>query len=247
MRLKDKVAVITGGNSGIGLAIAKQFQREGAKVAVFGRNAETLAAAAAELGDGALVVKGDVTSVADLEQLYADTVARFGKIDVLVANAGVAGMAPLGGTEEATFDRISDINFKGAYFTVQTVLPHLADNASVLITGSAVAYKAMPGMAAYAATKAAVRSLVRSFAAELAPRGVRVNVLSPGAIETPIYGTLGMSEDQVNGMVQQFVAQIPLSRFGNADEMAKAAVFLGSDDSSYVTGSDLVADGGYSS
>lgn len=247
MRLKDKVAVVTGGNSGIGLAIAKQFQREGAKVAVFGRNAETLAAAAAQLGEGALVVKGDVTSVADLEQLYADTVARFGKIDVLVANAGVAGMAPLGRTDEATFDRISDINFKGAYFTVQTALPHLADNASVLITGSAVAYKAMPGMAAYAATKAAVRSLVRSFAAELAPRGVRVNVLSPGAIETPIYGTLGMSEDQVNGMVQQFLAEIPLSRFGNADEMAKAAVFLGSDDSSYVTGSDLVADGGYSS
>lgn len=246
MKLKDKVTVITGGNSGIGLAIAKRYQTEGAKVVVFGRNAETLAAAAAELGNGALAVKGDVTKVADLERLYADTVERFGKIDVLVANAGVVAMGPLGETDEATFDQVSDINFKGAYFTVQAVLPHLADSASVLITGSAVAYKAMPGMAVYTATKAAVRSLVRTLASELAPRGVRVNGLSPGAIETPIYGTLGMSEEEVGSMVGQFLTQIPLSRFGDADEMAKAAVFLGSDDSSYVTGSDLVADGGFS-
>ena len=246
MKLHNKVAVITGGNSGIGLAIAKQYQLEGANVVIFGRNADTLATAAAELGDSALAVRGDVTKLVDLERLYVDTVNRFGKIDVLVANAGVAGFRPLSNTDEAAFDLISDINFKGAYFTVQAALPHLTEGASVLITSSAVAYKAMPGMAAYAATKAAVRSLVRSFAAELAPRGVRVNALSPGGIDTPIYSSLGLSEEEVGGMVQQLLGQIPLNRFGNADEMAKAALFLASNDSSYVTGSDLVADGGYS-
>jgi NAD(P)-dependent dehydrogenase (short-subunit alcohol dehydrogenase family) len=245
MKLNDKVAVITGGNSGIGLAIAKRYQREGAKLVVFGRNADTLALAASELGDEALVVKGDVTKVADLERLYSQTVARFGKIDVLVANAGVARPTPLGDTAESTFDLISDINFKGAYFTIQSALPHLAEKASLLITGSAVAYKSMPTLAAYAATKAAVRSLVRTFAAELAPRGVRVNVLSPGPIETPIYGKLGISAEEVNGFAEQILSQVPLNRFGSGDEMAKAAVFLGSDDSSYVTGSDLVADGGF--
>ena len=246
MKLADKVTVITGGSSGIGLAIAKRYQGEGAKVVVFGRNADTLSAAAAELGDNALAVEGDVTKTADLKRLYADTEKRFGKIDVLVANAGVARMGPLEQMDEATFDLVSDINFKGAYFTVQTSLPYLADSASVMITSSAGAYKAVPGMAAYAATKAAVRSLVRTFAAELAPRGVRVNALTPGAIETPIFGTLGLPEEQLNGMVQQFLSQIPLGRIGNADEMAKVAVFLGSDDSSYVTGADLVADGGFS-
>ncbi len=245
MKLNNKVAVITGGNSGIGLAVATQYQREGAKVAIFGRNADTLAEAAAELGKGALIVQGDVTKTADLDRLYAETVKRFGKIDVLVANAGVAKPTPLGQTDESTFDLISDINFKGAYFTIQNALPHLNESASVLITGSAVAYKSMPTLAAYAATKAAVRSLVRTFAAELAPRKIRVNVLSPGPIETPIYGKLGLSEQEVNEFAQQILAQVPLNRFGASDEIAKAAVFLASDDSSYVTGSDLVADGGF--
>ena len=246
MKLDNKVAVITGGNSGIGLGIAKAYQQEGAKVVVFGRNADTLASAQKELGDQALVVKGDVTNPADLEALYTQTEKRFGKIDVLVANAGVVRPTPVGHTDEATFDLLSDINFKGAYFTVQQALPHLAASASVVITGSAVSYKATPTMAAYAATKAAVRSLARTFAAELAPRGVRVNVLSPGPIETPIFGTLGLSDEEKEGFAQQVVTQVPLGRFGSSDEMAKAAVFLGSDHSSYVTGSDLVADGGYS-
>ncbi len=246
MKLQNKVTVITGGTSGIGLSIAKEYQAQGAKVVVMGRNADALSAAAAELGDGALVLKGDVTSASDLENLYAKTTARFGKVDVIVANAGVIAMEQ-GAVDEATFDRMSDINFKGAYYTVHAALPHLNDGGSVIITGSAVSGKPMPGMAVYAATKAAVRSLVRTFAAELAPRGVRVNVLSPGPIETPIFGKLGLPEDQLNGMAEGIANMVPLGRFGSGEEMAKAALFLGSDDSSFVTGSDLVADGGFAS
>ena len=247
MKLQNKVTVITGGTSGIGLAIAKEYQREGAKVVVMGRNADALSAASAELGDGALVLKGDVTKATDLENLYTKTTARFGKVDVLVANAGIIEMGPLGGLDEASFDRMSAINFKGAYYTVEAALPYLTDGGSVIITGSAVSGKPMPGMSVYAATKAAVRSLVRTFAAELAPRGVRVNVLSPGPIETPIFGKLGLPEDQMGGMAEQITSMVPLGRFGSGDEMAKAALFLGSDDSSFVTGSDLVADGGFAS
>lgn len=245
MKLANKVAVITGGNSGIGLAIAQRYQQEGAKVAIFGRNADTLTEAADLLGDRALVVRGDVTKQADLDALFSATVERFGKVDAVVANAGVVRMAPAAQTDEATFDLISDINFKGAFFTVKTALPHLEDGGAIVFTSSAVIHRATPGMAVYAASKAAVRTLASTLAAELAPRRVRVNVLSPGAIETPIFGTLGMSQAQLDGMVGQFSAQIPLGRFGRADEMAKAAVFLASDDASYVTGSELVADGGF--
>jgi NAD(P)-dependent dehydrogenase (short-subunit alcohol dehydrogenase family) len=246
MKLDNKVAVITGGNSGIGLAIAKRYQQEGAKVAVMGRNADTLAEAASALGAGALIVKGDVTSVDDVAKLFKDTEARFGKIDVVVANAGVAKMAPAELTDEATFDLISDINFKGLFFTVQKALPHLNDGASVVFTGSAVSYRAMPGMSVYAATKAAVRSLARSFAVELAPRKIRVNVLSPGPIETPLFGKVGATEEQLQGFSEQLTNEVALGRFGQPDEMANVALFLASADSSFVTGSDLVADGGWS-
>jgi NAD(P)-dependent dehydrogenase (short-subunit alcohol dehydrogenase family) len=245
MKLQGKVAVITGGNSGIGLAIAKRYQHEGAKVAILGRNADTLSLAAEELGNEALVQQGDVTSVEDLEELFRATKERFGRIDVLVANAGIAKAGGIDATDEDTFDLISDVNFKGAYFTIQRALPYLNDGASLVIPGSAVSYRGMPGMAAYAATKAAVRSLARSLAAELAPRGIRVNVLSPGPIETPIFGRLGLAPKELDGMASQIQQQVLLSRFGRPDEMAKAALFLAAEDSSYVTGSDLVADGGW--
>ncbi len=246
MKLQGKVAVVTGGNSGIGLAIAREFAEQGADVVVFGRNAETLDEAVQSIGNGTLGVQGDVTRLADLDRLYQETVARFGKIDILVANAGIARPAPLDLTDEALFDLTSDINFKGAFFTVQKAVPHLNDGASIILVTSAGNVKGLPNFSVYVATKAAVRSLARSFSAELLPRGIRVNALSPGPIETPIFGRMGLPEEAMDGIAAQMTEMIPLKRFGKPEEMAKAALFLASSDSSYVVGSELVADGGMS-
>lgn len=246
MRLNNKVAVITGGSSGIGLSIAKRFHKEGAKVVIFGRKQEALDAAVAEVGAEVLAVQGDVSKLADLERLYAETVAKHGKVDVLVANAGVAQFAPLEGSDEAHFDQLSDINFKGAFFTVQKAQPHLNDGASVILTSSAVNQMGMPNTSVYSATKAAVRSLARTLSAELVGRGIRVNVLSPGPIETPIFGKLGLPQEALDGFAADMTEQVPLKRFGQPEEMASAALFLASEDSSYVVGIDLVADGGIS-
>ena len=246
MKLAGKVAVITGGNSGIGLAIAQEFTQQGANVVIFGRNAQTLDEASEHIGNGTLAVQGDVTQLADLERLYQQTIARFGKIDILVANAGVAKPAPLDLTDEALFDLTSDVNFKGAFFTVQKAVPHLNEGASIILTTSAGNVKGLPNFSVYVATKAAVRSLARSFSAELLPRGIRVNALSPGPIETPIFGRMGLPQEAVDGIAEQISAMTPIKRFGQPNEMAKAALFLASSDSSYVVGSELVADGGMS-
>ena len=246
MKLAGKVAVITGGNSGIGLAIAQEFTHQGANVVIFGRNAQTLDEASEHIGNGTLAVQGDVTQLADLERLYQQTIARFGKIDILVANAGVAKPAPLDLTDEALFDLTSDVNFKGAFFTVQKAVPHLNEGASIILTTSAGNVKGLPNFSVYVATKAAVRSLARSFSAELLPRGIRVNALSPGPIETPIFGRMGLPQEAVDGIAEQISAMTPIKRFGQPNEMAKAALFLASPDSSYVVGSELVADGGMS-
>jgi len=246
MKLHNKVAVITGGSSGIGLSIAKKFHKEGAKVIIFGRKQEGLDAAVAEIGADVLAVQGDVSKLADLERLYADTTAKHGKVDVLVANAGVAQFAPLEATDEAHFDQLSDINFKGAFFTVQKAQPHLNDGASIVLTSSAVNQLGMPNTSVYSATKAAVRSLARTLSAELVGRGIRVNVLSPGPIETPIFGKLGLPQEALDGFAADMTEQVPLKRFGQPEEMASAALFLASEDSSYVVGIDLVADGGIS-
>ena len=246
MKLAGKVAVITGGNSGIGLAIAQEFTQQGANVVIFGRNAQTLDEASEHIGNGTLAVQGDVTQLADLERLYQQTIARFGKIDILVANAGVAKPAPLDLTNEALFDLTSDLNFKGAFFTVQKAVPHLNEGASIILTTSAGNVKGLPNFSVYVATKAAVRSLARSFSAELLPRGIRVNALSPGPIETPIFGRMGLPQEAVDGIAEQISAMTPIKRFGQPNEMAKAALFLASSDSSYVVGSELVADGGMS-
>ena len=243
--LQNKVAVVTGGNSGIGLASAKRFRDEGAKVAIFGRSAETLQSAAAELGADGHAVRGDVTSIPDLDRLFAETAEHFGKIDVLVVNAGIASVAPLEVADEALFDRIADINFKGAFFTVQRALPHLADGASIILVSSVVNQMGLEGFSVYAATKAAVRSLARSFAAELKGRGIRVNMLSPGPIETPIYNRMGLAPEAVEAFGADIAGQVPLGRFGSAEEMAGAALFLASADSSYVNGAELTADGGF--
>lgn len=246
MKLEGKVAVITGGNSGIGLSIAEEFVAQGAHVTIFGRNQERNQEAVAALRNGTLAVQGSVTELADLDRLYAETVEKFGKIDVLVVNAGIARVAPLPHLNEAHFDLVAGVNFKGAVFTVQRALGHLNDGASIILVTSIGNQKGMPGLAIYNATKAAVRSLARSFSAELIGRGIRVNALSPGPIETPIFGTLGLPEEALEELGKNMGAQIPLGRFGQPEEMAKAALFLATDDSSFVVGAELVADGGMS-
>ena len=245
-KLANKVAVITGGNSGIGLAIAKQFRAEGARIAIFGRDAKTLKLASEELGSGTVAIQGDVTRLADLDRLYRETTERLGKIDILVANAGIATFTPIDNTTETQFDQISDINFKGAFFTVQKAVAHLNPGASILLVTSAANTLGRQSLSIYAATKAAVRSLARSFSADLLPRGVRVNALSPGPILTPIFDRLGMPKEQLEEVAKTFVEQNPMKRFGTAEEMAQAALFLASPASSYVAGAELVADGGFS-
>lgn len=246
MKLQNKVCVITGGNSGIGLATAKEFVREGAKVVIFGRDEKTLTTAVKAIGNGVLSVPGDVRNLPDIDRLYDQTNERFGKIDVLVANAGIAKFAPVENFPEELFDELSDILFKGTFYTVQKALPKLRDGASVILVGSADSDKlGRPGTSIYNASKAAVRSLARSMSAEFLPRRIRVNVLSPGMTDTPIItrekAVVGPSPEQLAAMITKL---IPVKRRGTPEEMAKAMVFLASDDSSYCVGMELVADGG---
>jgi len=246
MKLHNKVAVITGGNSGIGLAIAREFKSNGAKVVIFGRSQRTLDQAAQSLGGDSLAVQGDVRKMDDLERLFEETAKTFGKIDVLVANAGIAKFAPIESLPEGLFDELSDILFKGLFFTVQKALPCMRDGASIILVGSADSDKlGRIGTSIYSAAKAAVRSLVRSMAVELLPRRIRVNVLSPGMTDTPIIsregGPPGMTPEQLAAVI---TSTIPLRRRGTPEEMAKAALFLATDDSSYCLGSEIVVDGG---
>ncbi len=242
MKLKGKVAVITGGNSGIGLATAHEFKAQGAEVAIFGRTQKTLEDAVQTIGNGTLTVQGDVTHLADLDRLYHQTVERFGKVDVLVVNAGIAKPQPVEDIDEALFDEISNTNFKGAFFTMQRALPHLNDGASIILVTGDVNKRGVPGYSVVSATKAALRSLARTFSAELLNRGIRVNALSPGAIETPILDKLGLPKEIIDSIPEP----IPIKRIGTAEEIAKAALFLASQDSSYMVGAELVADGGRS-
>jgi len=246
MKLTDKVAVITGGNSGIGLATAREFKANGAKVAIFGRSQNTLDQTVAELGRDVLGVQGDVRRIGDLVRLFEEASKRFGRIDILVVNAGIAKFAPVDVLSEDLFDELSGILFKGAFFTVQKALPHLRDGASVILVGSADADKqGRMFTSVYLASKAAVRSLARSFAVELLPRRIRVNVLSPGMIDTPIImregGMAGATPEEI---AERITSMIPMRRRGTPEEMAKAMLFLASDDSSYCIGSELLADGG---
>ena len=246
MKLHNKVAVITGGNSGIGLAIAREFKSNGAKVVIFGRSRRTLDQAAQNLGGDSLAVQGDVRKMDDLERLFEETAKTFGKIDVLVANAGIAKFAPIESLPEGLFDELSDILFKGLFFTVQKALPRMRDGASIILVGSADSDKlGRIGTSIYSAAKAAVRSLARSMAVELLPRRIRVNVLSPGMTDTPIIsregGPPGMTPEQLAAVI---TSTIPLRRRGTPEEMAKAALFLATDDSSYCLGSEIVVDGG---
>jgi NAD(P)-dependent dehydrogenase (short-subunit alcohol dehydrogenase family) len=241
--LQDSVAVVTGGTTGIGLAVAKRFVAEGAEVYVTGRRQETLDAAVDDIGDGAHGVRSDSADLADLDGLFETVKARSGKIDVLVVNAGGGIAANLGDITEEQFDATFATNVKGVVFTVQKALPLLAENASVIITGSTASATGLPGASIYAATKAAVRNFARSWIVELKGRNVRVNVLSPGPTRTP--GLLGLPHpDQQQAFLDAQVAGVPLGRIADPDEIAKAAVFLASDAASFVNGTEFFVDGG---
>jgi NAD(P)-dependent dehydrogenase (short-subunit alcohol dehydrogenase family) len=242
--LEGKVAVITGGSSGIGLATAKLFRQTGAKVAISGRNQKSLDEAVKELGAGVLAVRSDVSKLTDLDLLFDTVTGKLGRIDVLFANAGIAKFAPVTDVSEDVYDETFDINVKGVFFTVQKAVPFLNDNASIILNTSFVNQAGVPTTSVYAASKAAVRSLARSISSELASRGIRVNVVSPGPIATPIYGKLGLPKEAVDAFAANIVSQVPLKRFGTADEVAQTALFLASSASSYVTGIELNVDGG---
>jgi NAD(P)-dependent dehydrogenase (short-subunit alcohol dehydrogenase family) len=237
-KLAGKVAVITGGNSGIGLATARRFVEEGAYVFITGRRQKELDVAVKELGSNAMGVQGDVGKLADLDRLYKVVKEQKGRIDILFANAGVGEFAPITGVTEEHFDKIFNINVKGALFTVQKGLPLVQDGGAILLTGSVAGSKGFENFGVYNASKAAVRSFARTWTNDLRARKIRVNVISPGPIETPIL--VGVPDEVKAG----FVSAVPLGRIGEADEIAKAALFLASDDSSYITGVELFVDGG---
>ncbi len=243
-RLEGKVAVVTGGNSGIGLATARRFAEEGAHVFITGRRQAELDAAVKQIGKQATGVQGDVGSLRDLDRLYAEVKRQHGRIDILFANAGTAELAPLGAITEEHFDRIFGVNVKGLLFTVQKALPLFRDSGSIILNASIVASKGMEAFSVYSATKAAVRSFARTWTVDLKGRGIRVNAISPGPIDTPGYNNLGLTGEQIEEFKKNIVATVPMGRMGDPDEIAKAALFLASDDSSYVTGVELFVDGG---
>lgn len=245
-RLSEKIALITGGNSGIGLATAKAFSREGAKVIITGRNQETLDKAAAEIGGDTIAIRGDVSDLGHLDNVADQVKEKYGRIDILFANAGVAMPTPFADVTEEQFDMHFDINVKGLFFTVQKALPLLTDGASVILNASIVKDKGFAGFSAYSATKGAVRTLARVWTAELKERKIRVNSISPGAIETPIYDRMGLPQEAQEEFGQNVAAQVPLGGFGEAGDIAQAVVYLASDEAKYTTGIDLVVDGGMS-
>jgi NAD(P)-dependent dehydrogenase (short-subunit alcohol dehydrogenase family) len=243
-RLEGKVAVVTGGNSGIGLATAKRLQDEGARVAISGRNQKTLNEAVKSIGNGVLAVQADVSKLADIDKLFAAVNQKLGKIDILFVNAGVAKFAPLDSVSEEHYDEQFDINTKGAYFTIRKALPLLNDGASIILNTSVVSHKGIGNGTVYAATKAAMRSFTRSVAAELVGRNIRVNAVAPGPIETPIFERTGLPKEAVDEFAKTALASVPMRRFGKSEEVAGAVAFLASSDASYITGVEIDVDGG---
>jgi len=244
-KLAGKVAVVTGGSSGIGLATAKRFVDEGAYVFITGRRQNELDAAVKQIGRNITGVQGDVARLADIDKLYAAVKEQKGKLDVVFANAGIGELAPIGQITEEHFDKQFDVNVKGLLFTVQKALPLLQDGGAIVLNASIVSITGNPAFSVYSATKAAVRSFARTWSVDLKERKIRVNAISPGVVPTPGYNTgLGMTQEQVDQFVKSMAANVPLGRPGTTDEIAKAVLFLASDDSSYVNGIELFVDGG---
>jgi NAD(P)-dependent dehydrogenase (short-subunit alcohol dehydrogenase family) len=243
-KLEGKVAVITGATSGMGLETAKLYLKEGAKVVLTGRSQDKLNALKDKLEGDYLLVKAEASSTSDSEKLIAETVDKFGKIDILFLNAGIFRIEPIGTLTEAIYDEVYDINVKGPLFTVNAAVSHLNDNASIIFNTSVVNIKGFGGLSAYASSKAALRSIVRTLAAELGPRGIRVNAIAPGPIETPIYGKHNIPQENVDEMASKFPSLVALGRFGSSIEVANTALFLGSSESSYITGTEIPVDGG---
>jgi NAD(P)-dependent dehydrogenase (short-subunit alcohol dehydrogenase family) len=244
-KLEGKVAVITGGNSGIGLATAQRFVAEGAYVFITGRRQSELDAAVMQIGKSVTAVQGDVSNLPDLDRLYDTVKQEKGRIDILFANAGTGEFAPLSAITEAHFDKIFNVNVKGLLFTVQKALPLLKDGSSIILSASTVSVTGPPAFSVYSASKAAVRSFARTFTADLKDRKIRVNAISPGVIPSPGYrNSLGMTEQQIEQYVDSVVSKIPVGRTGTLDEVANVVSFLASNESSYITGIELFVDGG---
>jgi NAD(P)-dependent dehydrogenase (short-subunit alcohol dehydrogenase family) len=244
-KLEGKIALVTGGNSGIGLATAKAFVNEGAYVFITGRRDTELAAAVKEIGRNVAGMQGDVSNLGDLDRLFAQIKQEKGKLDIVFANAGVAKFAPFGTITEEFYDSIFNTNVKGLLFTVQKALPLLPDGASIILNASVVGSKGLPMNSVYSATKAAVRSFARTWTTDLKDRRIRVNAVSPGSTETPGLTDLLASSPAGEQRKKMISSSVPLGRFGTPDEIAKAVMFLASDDSSYVTGTELFVDGGF--
>ena len=243
-RFTNKIVVITGGTSGIGLAAAWQFIKEGAKVVLTGRSPQSVGDAQKEIGADGVAIAADVTKSAELDSLFQQVREKYGRIDVLYVNAGIAKLGSVAETTEDIFDDILNANFRGAYFTVQKALPLLPDGGSIVFTTSWFDEAGVAGTSAVSASKAALRNFTRTLASELINRNIRVNAVSPGVIETPLFGKLGLGEADAQQLAQTLLQQIPAKRFGKPEEVATAVAFLASDDASYITGVELAVDGG---
>src|SRR6201997_4654947 len=243
-RLANKTALITGGNSGIGFATARLFVAEGARVIITGRNQETLQAAAKELGPNAFAVVADATDIAATEAAIMKGVEKFGRLDILFANAGIPGSTPVGGTTLAAFEQVIRTNITSELFTVQSAVAHMNDNGSIILNGSVISVLGNPGYAAYAASKAGVRAMARVMASELSTRGIRVNVVAPGGTSTPIWNRTAPTPDAIVALENRISKSIPLGRFGQPEEVAKTVLFLASDDASNIQGAEIFVDGG---
>jgi NAD(P)-dependent dehydrogenase (short-subunit alcohol dehydrogenase family) len=246
-KLQGKIAVITGGNSGIGLATAAEFVAEGAYVFITGRRQEELDAAAALIGRNVTAVQGDVSRTADLDRLYAQVAKEKGRVDIVFANAGIAIPSPLGQITEQAFDQIFNINLRGLLFTVQKALPLMPDGGNILLCGSNASQSGFPGFGTYSATKAAVRSFARTWTSDLKDRNIRVNVISPGPIDTPIWNVTDLPEEALERMKKQIVSMVPANEMGRSEDVAKAASFLASNDARFIRGIELFVDGGMAS
>jgi NAD(P)-dependent dehydrogenase (short-subunit alcohol dehydrogenase family) len=243
-RFEGKVVVVTGGNSGIGLAAAKRFHDEGAQVAISGRSQKTLDNATKLIGSDLLAIQADVSKLAEIDRFLKTVVEKLGKIDVIFANAGVGRFTPLESVSEEIYDEQFDINAKGSYFTIQKALPYLNDGASIVLNTSVASHQGIANATVYAGTKAAMRSFTRSMAAELVGRNIRVNAVAPGPIATPIFDRTGLPPDAIEDVKESLIASVPMKRLGTVEEVAAAVAFLASSEASYITGVELDVDGG---